>query len=341
MDTPGKAPPPLCKCSSFPARQTPSEWRKMTLSPEYRSHFLLPPSPHPWPWRSSLTPARLLPVLPSACSWWLVINWLILCPLTPSVPSRWLLHTWYLTFESPSALPSGLAGPSIIFVGFFAVHSWAVHLSPMMPGISFVLLLVLFSRQVVSDYSWPHGLQHARLPCPSPSPGVCPSSCPLNRWCQLTISFSATPFSSCPQSFTAPESFPVSQFFTSGGQSIGMSASESVLPMNIRGWLPLGLTGLISFHGFLLMFRHGSREQGALSMKSSLESWPWDGWMASLTRWMWVWVNSGSGWWTGRPGVLWFMGSWRVGQDWATEMNWPDLNLRLASELYRKNPLPK
>ena len=110
----------------------------------------------------------------------------------------------------------------------------------------FVLLLLLFSRQVVSDYSWPHGLQHARRPCPSPSPGVCPSSCPLNQWCQLTISFSATPFSSCPQSFPASESFPVSQLCESGGQSIGASAWESVLPMSIQGWFPLGLPGLIS-----------------------------------------------------------------------------------------------
>ena len=83
---------------------------------------------------------------------------------------------------------------------------------------------------------WPHGLQHARLPCPLPSPGVCPRSCPLNRWCHPTISSFVALFSFCLQCFPASGSFPVSQLFTSGGQSIGASASASVLPMNIQGW---------------------------------------------------------------------------------------------------------
>ena len=96
---------------------------------------------------------------------------------------------------------------------------------------------------VVSDCLWPHGLQHARLPCPSPSPRVCSSSCPLSWLWYLTISSSAAPFSFCLQPFPASGSFPVSRLFTSGDQSIG--ASASVLPMNIQGWLPLGLTGLI------------------------------------------------------------------------------------------------
>jgi len=86
-----------------------------------------------------------------------------------------------------------------------------------------------------------------RVPCPSLSPGVCSNSCPLSRWCYLTISSSIVPFPSCPQSFPASEPFPVSQFFASGGQSIRASASASVLSMNIQGWFPLGLTGLISF----------------------------------------------------------------------------------------------
>ena len=93
---------------------------------------------------------------------------------------------------------------------------------------------------------WPHGLQHSRLPCPSRAPGACLDSCPSIRWCHPTISSSAVPFSSCLQSFPASGSFPVSQFFGSGGQSIGASTSTSVLPMNIRGWFPLGLTDLIS-----------------------------------------------------------------------------------------------
>ena len=92
----------------------------------------------------------------------------------------------------------------------------------------------------------PHGLQHARLPCPSPTPSACSNTCSLSQWCHPTISSSVIPFSSCLQSFLALGSFPVSQLFASGGQSIGVSASVSVPPMNIQGWFPLGWTGLIS-----------------------------------------------------------------------------------------------
>ena len=91
-----------------------------------------------------------------------------------------------------------------------------------------------------------HGLQHTRLPCPSLSPRVCSNSCQLSRWCHPTISPSAVPFSFCPQSFPASGSFPMSWLFTSSGQSIGVSASASALPMTIQGWFPLWLTGLIS-----------------------------------------------------------------------------------------------
>ena len=97
----------------------------------------------------------------------------------------------------------------------------------------------------MSESLWPHGLQHARLPCPSLSPGVCSNFCPLSWWCHSTILSTVAPFS-CPQSFPASGSFPVSRLFTSGGQSIRASASASDLPMNIRGWFPLRLTGLIS-----------------------------------------------------------------------------------------------
>ena len=96
----------------------------------------------------------------------------------------------------------------------------------------------------MSDSLRPHGPQHARPPCPSPTPRVCSDSCPLNQWCHPTISFSVIPFSSCLQSFPALESFPMSRLFASGGQSIG---SGSVLPINIQDWFPLGLTGFISF----------------------------------------------------------------------------------------------
>ena len=101
-------------------------------------------------------------------------------------------------------------------------------------------------QSVVSDSLWPHGLQHARPPCPSPTPGVYSNSRPLSRWCHPTISSSAVPFSSHLQSFPASGSFPVSQFFALGGQSIGVSPSTSVLPVNIQDWSPLGWTGWIS-----------------------------------------------------------------------------------------------
>ena len=103
---------------------------------------------------------------------------------------------------------------------------------------------LLFSHSVVSDSLWPHGLQHSRLPCPSPSPRVCSNSCPLSWWCHPTLSSSVVPFSSSPLSFPASGPFPMSRLFTSGGQSIG--ASASALPMNFQSWFPLGLASLIS-----------------------------------------------------------------------------------------------
>ena len=109
-----------------------------------------------------------------------------------------------------------------------------------------IFISVQFSRSVMSDSLWPHELQHARLPCPSPTPGARSNSCPSSRWCHPTISSSVVCFSSCLQSFPALGSSPMSQFFTSGGQSVGVSASTSVLPMNIQDWFPLGWTGLIS-----------------------------------------------------------------------------------------------
>ena len=102
------------------------------------------------------------------------------------------------------------------------------------------------SRSVVSDSLRPREPQHARPPCPSPTPGVYSNSCPLSWWCHPTISSSVVPFSSCPQSFPASGSFPMSQLFTSGGQSIVVSASASVLPMNTQDLSPSGWTGWIS-----------------------------------------------------------------------------------------------
>ena len=101
-------------------------------------------------------------------------------------------------------------------------------------------------QSVMSNSLWPHGLQHARLPCSSPFPRVCSNSCPWIQWCHPTMLFSVIPFSSHLQSFPVWGYFPVSKFFASGSQSIGASASMSVLPMNIQDWFSLGLTGLIS-----------------------------------------------------------------------------------------------
>ena len=105
---------------------------------------------------------------------------------------------------------------------------------------------VQFSRSVVSNSLWPHEPQHARPPCLSPTSGVYSNSCPSHWWCHPAISSSVVPFSFCPQSFPASGSFPMSQLFTWGGQSIGVSASTSVLAMNTQDWSPLGWTGWIS-----------------------------------------------------------------------------------------------
>ena len=106
--------------------------------------------------------------------------------------------------------------------------------------------LLLFSHYVVSNSLWPHELQHARPPFPSPTPRVYPNSCPSSRWCHPTISSSVIPFSSCPQCFPASGSFQMSQLFVSGGQNIGVSATTSVLAKNTQDWSPLGWTGWIS-----------------------------------------------------------------------------------------------
>ena len=114
------------------------------------------------------------------------------------------------------------------------------------PCISIVTASDQISRSVVSDSWRPHESQHGRPPCPSPTPGVHPDSCPSSHWSHPAISSSVIPFSSCPQSLPASESFPMSQLFQWGGQRTGVSASTSVLPMNTQDWSPLGWTGLIS-----------------------------------------------------------------------------------------------
>jgi len=111
----------------------------------------------------------------------------------------------------------------------------------------------------MSDSLQPHGRQHARLPYPSPTPGACSNTCPLGQWCHPTISSSVVPFSSCLQYFPASGPFPVSQLFASGGQSIGVSASASVLPTNIQDWFSLGWSGWISLQSEGLLQCHSSK----------------------------------------------------------------------------------
>ena len=129
---------------------------------------------------------------------------------------------------------------------FVIVRTWNQPKYPLTDEWIKEMWSVQFSHSVVPDPLQPHGLQHARAPCPSPIPGACSNSCPLSWWCHPTISSSVVPFSSWLQSLPASGSFPMSHFFASGGQRIGVSASASVLPMNIRDWFPLGFSGLMS-----------------------------------------------------------------------------------------------
>ena len=143
----------------------------------------------------------------------------------------------------------------IWFWSFYAVSSGYVILLKVCSA-SFSSHSSSVSHSVMSSSLQPHGLQHTRLPCPSPTPGVYSNSCPSSRWCHPTISSTVVPFSSHIQSFPASGSFPMSQFFTSGDKNIGVSASASVLPMNIQGWSPLVWIGLIflQFKGLSIVF---------------------------------------------------------------------------------------
>ena len=142
---------------------------------------------------------------------------------------------------------------------------------------------VQFSRSVVSDSLEPHESQHSRPPCPLPTPGVYPNPCPRSQWCHPAISSSTIPFSSCPQSLPASGSFPVSQLFAWGSQSIGVSASTSVLPVNTQDWSPLGWTGWISLQskGLLWVFSNTTVQkhqffsaQLSLQSNSHMHTWP-------------------------------------------------------------------
>ena len=147
----------------------------------------------------------------------------------------------------------------------------------------------------MSNFFQPHQLQHARPPCPSPTPGVHPNPCPLSQWCHPTISSSVVPFSTCPQSYPASGSFPVSQLFTSGGQNIGVSASTSVLPKNTQDWFPLGWTGWISLQskGLSRVLQHHSSKASILRHSAFVIVQLWHPYMTTgktiaLTRWTFV-----------------------------------------------------
>ena len=134
----------------------------------------------------------------------------------------------------------------VLEITIHKVFAFKVSMLLLQAVLHFQFSPVQFSCSVMSDSLWPREPQHARPPCPSPTPGVYPNPCLLSRWCHATISSSVWPFSSHFQSFQASGSFQMSHFFTTGGESIGVSASASVLPKNIQDWLPLGWTGWIS-----------------------------------------------------------------------------------------------
>ena len=138
---------------------------------------------------------------------------------------------------------------------------------------------IQFSRSVVSDSLRPHESQHARPPCPSPTPGVHSNSCPSSQWCHPAISSSVVPFSSCRQPLPERESFPMSQLFPWGGQSIGVSASASVLPMNTQDWSPLGWTGWTSLQskGLSRVFSNTTVQKHQFfssQLSSHIHTWP-------------------------------------------------------------------
>ena len=173
---------------------------------------------------------------------------------------------------------------SILLVCNGAIHSIYFILVFNYPCMIIILISsVQFSRSVMSDSLWPQELQHTRPPCPSPTPGVHPDSRPSSQWCHPAISSSVIPFSSCPQSLPASESFPISQLFAWSGQSIGVSASASFLPMNTQDWSPLEWFGWISLQskGLSRVFSNTTVQkhqffstQLSLQSNSHIHTWP-------------------------------------------------------------------
>ena len=164
-------------------------------------------------------------------------------PPVPSVHGTFPKQEYWsgLPFPPPEGLSNPEIKPEISCIDRWILYHWATW-----EALWFCISWIQFSRSVVSDSLQPHGLQQTRLPCLSPTPGAYSNSCPLRWWCHPAISSSVVHFSSHIRSFPASGSFPVSQFLASGDQSIGVSASTPVLPMNIQDWSPLGWTGWIS-----------------------------------------------------------------------------------------------
>ena len=164
----------------------------------------------------------------------LVTPWIVACQAPLSVGFFRQEYWSRLPFPSPGNLSNPGIEPASPVLQVLYTTSWVIREAP---------YRFQFSCSVMSDSLWPHGLQHTRLSCPSPTPSAYSNSCASTQWCHPTISSSVVRFSSCPQSLPASESFPMSQFFTSGGQSIRVSASASVPPMNIQERFPLKWTG--------------------------------------------------------------------------------------------------
>ena len=171
----------------------------------------------------------------------------------------WTLKHMWIAHVKVSLL---LVNDCFLFICFrelLVIVTWLLSHTKTLSS-SDVSVSVQFSHSVMSNSFWPHEPQHARPPCPSPTAGVHPNPCPSSQWCHPAISYSVVPFSSCPQSLPASGSFPISQLFTWSGQSIGVSASASVLPMNIQDWSPSGWTGWISLQskGFSRVFSNNT-----------------------------------------------------------------------------------
>ena len=232
-------------------------WKKVSCPALVRMSFQffprLIPVHHYW-WHQQLRFNTFLPILTEKIKL-VVVELVTLLPLKPSSSQFSMQPSNHLMSIRPHPSPEWILQRlsfTLRIKSSFALCGQDIYQEPIpdlvsghvfLTSSSSLLVLLLFSSSVMSNSLQPHGLQHARLPCPSPTPGTCSNSYPLNRWYHPIISSSVVPFSSCLQPLPASGSFPTSPFFTSGGRTIG--ASASVLPMNSRDWFLLELIGLI------------------------------------------------------------------------------------------------